>query len=144
MKTYRFTIDGKPYEVVIDDLHARPINVTVNGEAVSVIPEDLPSPPPSTTDSPPVPTASPATSPPRGAPPDADSGAVLAPIPGVVLEIDVEPGDRVETGQELLVLEAMKMKNVIRAPYNGVVAAVHIHIGQQVQHHEPLLDLETA
>jgi len=142
MKTYRFTIDGTPYEVVVDDIHARPIQVSVNGHMLSVHPEQASALPSASIAPPSAPLPSP-----RAVPSAAEagiSGAVRAPIPGVVLELHVEVGDHVEAGDELLVLEAMKMKNVIRAPQRGVVAAIHAQLGQQVQHQAPLIDLELA
>ncbi|WP_326638533.1 biotin/lipoyl-binding protein [Nonomuraea fuscirosea] len=59
-------------------------------------------------------------------------GSLLAPMPGSVLRVEVEPGDRVTKGQEVLVLEAMKMEHRIAAPADGVVAAVHVEKGRQV------------
>lgn len=53
-------------------------------------------------------------------------GRVKSPIPGLVAHIRVQVGDRVEAGQPILVLEAMKMENEIRAPVKGVVTAVHV------------------
>jgi biotin carboxyl carrier protein len=69
-------------------------------------------------------------------------GEVTAPLPGVVISIVVTPGARVEQGQTVLMLEAMKMKNAIRAPQAGVVAEVLVQIGQTVRHGEVLLRIE--
>jgi Acetyl/propionyl-CoA carboxylase, alpha subunit len=68
-----------------------------------------------------------------------ESGAVLAPIPGIIVAVKVQPGDRVTAGQEVCVLEAMKMQNSIRAKQSGVVAMVHVKAGDQVKHHQALL-----
>ncbi|MFG1710149.1 biotin carboxylase N-terminal domain-containing protein [Nonomuraea sp. M3C6] len=59
-------------------------------------------------------------------------GSLLAPMPGSVLRIEMEPGDRVTKGQPVLVLEAMKMEHRIAAPADGVVSGVHVEKGQQV------------
>ncbi|AQZ60526.1 acetyl/propionyl-CoA carboxylase subuit alpha [[Actinomadura] parvosata subsp. kistnae] len=59
-------------------------------------------------------------------------GSLLAPMPGSVLRVEVEPGDRVVKGQAVLVLEAMKMEHVITAPAGGVVSGVHVEKGRQV------------
>ncbi|MEV0821489.1 biotin carboxylase N-terminal domain-containing protein [Nonomuraea rubra] len=59
-------------------------------------------------------------------------GSLLAPMPGNVLRVEVEPGDRVVKGQAVLVLEAMKMEHRITAPADGVVAAVQVEKGRQV------------
>lgn len=66
--------------------------------------------------------------------------AVLAPIPGVIVSVAVQPGQAVKTGQELCVLEAMKMRNVIRAPRAGVIAAVRVAVGQTVKHKDVLVE----
>ncbi len=68
-----------------------------------------------------------------------ESGVVLAPIPGIIVAVKVQPGDRVTAGQEVCVLEAMKMQNSIRAKQSGIVAAVHVKAGDQVKHHQVLL-----
>jgi propionyl-CoA carboxylase alpha chain len=54
-------------------------------------------------------------------------------MPGNVLRVEVEPGDRVAEGQEVLVLEAMKMEHRISAPAAGVVSGVHVEKGRQVE-----------
>jgi biotin carboxyl carrier protein len=59
-------------------------------------------------------------------------GIVIAPLPGVVSELRVAEGERVEAGSVLLVLEAMKMENEIYAPVDGVVGEVYVKVGQQV------------
>ena len=69
-------------------------------------------------------------------------GEVTAPLPGLILSIAVAPGTRVEQGQTLLMLEAMKMKNAIRASHAGVVAEVLVQTGQTVRHGEVLLRIE--
>jgi propionyl-CoA carboxylase alpha chain len=60
------------------------------------------------------------------------SGSLLAPMPGTVVRVAVEPGARVVAGQAVLVLEAMKMQHTVAAPYDGVVTQVDVHEGQQV------------
>ncbi|MFI7224900.1 biotin carboxylase N-terminal domain-containing protein [Nonomuraea angiospora] len=60
-------------------------------------------------------------------------GSLLAPMPGSVLRVEVEPGDRVTKGQPVLVLEAMKMEHRIVAPSGGVVADVPVEKGRQVE-----------
>ena len=59
-------------------------------------------------------------------------GGLAAPMPGKVLEVSVEPGQRVEMGQVLVVLEAMKMEHRVHAPADGVVTAVLVAVGDQV------------
>jgi len=59
-------------------------------------------------------------------------GKVKAPMPGLVLRVEVEEGQTVDAGAGLVVLEAMKMENEIKAPVGGRVAAVHVTDGQAV------------
>ncbi|MEV0596281.1 biotin carboxylase N-terminal domain-containing protein [Nonomuraea cavernae] len=65
-------------------------------------------------------------------------GSLLAPMPGSVLRVEVEPGDHVVKGQPVLVLEAMKMEHRIAAPSDGVVSDVRVEKGRQVEAGEVL------
>jgi biotin carboxyl carrier protein len=71
-------------------------------------------------------------------------GAVTAVMPGVVVEVMVKPGDRVQKGQPLLILSAMKMQNEIAAPSDAVVKQVLVASGQAVASGAKLLLLEAA
>jgi biotin carboxyl carrier protein len=64
-------------------------------------------------------------------------------MPGVVLAVEVEPGATVRRGQTLLVLEAMKMKNEIKAERDGTISAVLVAAGAQVKHGEALVEYES-
>ncbi|MFC3213282.1 acetyl/propionyl/methylcrotonyl-CoA carboxylase subunit alpha [Novosphingobium panipatense] len=61
------------------------------------------------------------------------SGAILAPMPGKVIHVEVSQGQSVTRGQKLLTLEAMKMEHTLTAPFDGVVARLEAVAGQQVQ-----------
>ena len=63
---------------------------------------------------------------------ESSSGVPLAPMPGVVVAVDVASGDRVERNQALMVIEAMKVEHTIRAPSAGTVDAVHYAVGDRV------------
>ena len=63
---------------------------------------------------------------------EAGEAEVVSPMPGMVVAVLVEAGQEVRTGEGLLILEAMKMENEIRAPRTGVVEAVHVTPGQRV------------
>lgn len=75
---------------------------------------------------------------------DAGTGPlqVKAPMPGVVNDIYVTPGQAVERGDRLLLLEAMKMNNEIRAPRSGVVQEVRVEKGQRVNKDDVLVAFE--
>ncbi len=74
----------------------------------------------------------------------AGDGRVVAPMPGTVIEVRVEAGDRVESHQPLVVLEAMKMEQVVTAPYDGGVRAVDVGVGDRVASGAVLVVLEGA
>jgi biotin carboxyl carrier protein len=67
---------------------------------------------------------------------------VVAPMPGKVIRVLVQAGDRVEAGQGLLVVEAMKMQNEIRSPKGGTVERLHVKEGQPVNAGEVLAWVE--
>ena len=65
-----------------------------------------------------------------------------APMPGLIVQLRVQPGDRVSAGDGLVVMEAMKMENELRAPAAGTVRAVHVSIGAAVEKGALLVELE--
>lgn len=67
---------------------------------------------------------------------------VHAPMPGLVLRVLVEPGDTVEAGQGVVVLEAMKMENELSAPAAGTVVAVHARPGDAVGKNDLLVEVD--
>lgn len=140
---YQIKIAGQNFEVEITDLYTRPIMVLVDGETVEVWPHEsvqATSAPAPTAPSPlPALKLTTATMPSISTSGN-NANQVLAPIPGVIVSINVQPGTTVVYGQELCVLEAMKMKNAIRATRPGRIDAVHIAVGQQVKHHDVLMD----
>ncbi len=73
--------------------------------------------------------------------PSSGDGRVKAPIPGLVTRVLVSVGQQVEAGQPLLVLEAMKMENEIRAPRTGTISALHVDTGQSVTRHAVLAEI---
>jgi glutaconyl-CoA/methylmalonyl-CoA decarboxylase subunit gamma len=76
------------------------------------------------------------------APGRASKGAVSAQMTGRVLRVDVQPGDQVEAHALLLILEAMKMENEIRAPRAGTVKRVAVSVGDRVNSGDVLVELE--
>jgi acetyl-CoA/propionyl-CoA carboxylase biotin carboxyl carrier protein len=74
----------------------------------------------------------------------AGDGRVTAPMPGTVIEVRVEAGERVESHQPLVVLEAMKMEQVVTAPYDGGVRTVDVGVGDRVASGAVLVVLEGA
>jgi biotin carboxyl carrier protein len=131
----RVNIDGDSFDVEVGNLYERPVMATVDGTQFEVWPEGkapyLPKPP------------IPKGGLPRIRKPNEnyglDSNAVTAPIPGLIQSVKITEGEFILNGQEICVLEAMKMKNVIRSPRPGRIAAVNISKGQQVAQGEVLV-----
>ena len=74
----------------------------------------------------------------------AADGAILAPMPGKVIAVDVAAGEAVTKGQRLLVLEAMKMEHALTAPFDGTLSELVVAEGQQVQVEALLAKVEKA
>jgi len=68
-------------------------------------------------------------------------GNVRAPLPGLIIELKVREGAAVKAGDTLLVLEAMKMENVVQAPHNGTVRKIFVGVGDSVGEGDSLLEL---
>ncbi len=148
----RVKIQDKEYAVEIADLNARPVLATVDGQTFEVWPEEqLAAAPAALVAAPtpvavparpvvekPAPVAAPAAS--RGNGNGSSANAVTAPIPGVIVAVAVKEGQSVTQGQELCTLEAMKMKNAIRAGRDGKIGAIKVAVGDQVRHGQVLLE----
>jgi pyruvate carboxylase subunit B len=67
---------------------------------------------------------------------------IVAPMPGMVVKVEVGEGDVVESGQGIVIVEAMKMENELRASGPGRVTRVHVSRGQAVEKDQVLVDLE--
>jgi len=137
-------IDNQSYTVEVDDLHSRPVIATVQGERFEVWPEDANAggAAPATGPAVSVPDSGPVSSA-LNAPADTSGGRdVVSPLPGVIVAVLVKPGEGVTRGQELCTLEAMKMKNAIRANRDGRIASIEVNIGDQVGHGQVLITYE--
>lgn len=64
---------------------------------------------------------------------------VVAPMPGIIIEIKVQVGDSVKKGQELMIIEAMKMHNPILSAKDGRISELFVKVNESVQSHQPLL-----
>jgi len=67
---------------------------------------------------------------------------IKAPMPGLILSINVAEGDEVSKGDSLLILEAMKMENVLKSPTDGVVKAIKVEQGQNVEKNQLMIVFE--
>jgi biotin carboxyl carrier protein len=131
MKHYRITVNGKTYEVTVEDLN-RPGHGS-GAAAVSQAPAAVSSAAPS----PAAPSAQPAAAPSNGE----TVVTVKSPMPGTVISFKVIAGQQVKRGDVLLLLEAMKMENEIVAPQDGTVVALRVPASASVNTGDPLVDL---
>jgi len=137
---YNVKIGEKEFEVEIDDINKRPIIARVEGQEFEVRPEvgNKPAANPAGV----IAAEDKALA--AGTASTVLSGtSMLSPLPGTVIEIFVRPGDMVETGTTLLIIEAMKMKNNIRSMHTGKVAQVLVSAGQTVAHKQLLVEFES-
>jgi biotin carboxyl carrier protein len=142
MKRYEITIDGRKFDVrLLSDPQQKQVQVEVDGQLLLVEVEAvgadevqvssvlaIGSPQQTGVDASPIRQPVPLT-----------SKIVTAPLPGVIKSIAVRLDQRVSVGEELLVIEAMKMDNIIRATRGAKVEAVLVVEGHHVDHGQPLV-----
>ena len=153
MRRYNLALGDREFIIDVQELTADRFQVVVEGTSYEVTltgDENLPGaaitpgfqPAAGATTSATLPrnAAAPATAV-RAAPRRAAAGsdALNAPMPGVILELHVQVGDTVARGQQIAVLDAMKMHNFIGAPRAGVIAEVCVAAGQAVGHGDPIV-----
>ena len=132
---YVVNIADKHYEVEIEDIYARPVIARVDGREFIVTPDgDIQSSIQKESKKSAI-MEFPKQQPTSGTSPN----ELTAPLPGTVIEIFVKAGDYVESGQVILVIEAMKMKNSIRSTRAGKITEVLVNSGQTVAHKQSLV-----
>lgn len=139
MSQYKFSINGKAYEVTVNSVEGSNASVNVNGVDYDVQIESGAKPAPAAPKSP-APVAekapeAPSKPAPAPAPAAAPSGAgkkIVSPLPGVIIDVCVKEGDSVKRGAKIAVIEAMKMENDILAEADGTVSAIYIKKGDSV------------
>ncbi len=122
MKNFTITVNGTPYSVSVEEAKAG------SAPVVAAAPAAAPAAP--------APVAAPAA-----APAAAGATTVEAQLPGTILDIKVAVGAKVNAGDVLLVLEAMKMENDIVAPAAGTVASINVNKGDSVNSGDVLVTL---
>ena len=144
MKEYKYTINGNKYEVAIGEIVDNIATLTVNGEEFKVEMEREPEPEKK------KPVVRPVAA---GDAPSAEgdnatvsaagkAGALKSPLPGVITDILVEVGQEVQAGDNVVVLEAMKMANNLQAEKSGKVTAICVKVGQSVMEDDTLVVIE--
>ena len=138
----RVRVGDNWYNVEVGDLDHSPVQVTVEGETFVVEVEGVPArarPRRGRTQTPGILVPPPAS---RVNPTGGDGNFIRSPMPGRVISIMVRPGDTVSVGQEVCVVEAMKMEQSIRSPQNGVVKEIRVQPMDSVRTNDPLMELE--
>ena len=150
---YQYTVKGVDYEVEIQDIEGNIANVTVNGipfevemkqpvkagkQKVKLCGEQKESAPTTTSTA----TATPAATTTATQPAAAASGKpVVAPLPGTINEIKVKVGDKVNAGDTVVILEAMKMQNNIEAETSGTITSINVNKGDAVMEGDTLVTI---
>ena len=141
MKQVRVKIGERWYTVEVEEPLGSPARVTVEGETFLVeVDRGVSRRSHSRTFRPPV--GAPAARGGAGGQSAAADGIIKSPMSGKVLAIRVKPGGKVVSGEEVCVVEAMKMEQSIRAPRAGTVKKIHVKPLQQVNIHAPLVELD--
>jgi glutaconyl-CoA/methylmalonyl-CoA decarboxylase subunit gamma len=123
MKNYSITVNGKTYEVAVEEKGG-----TAAPKAAAHT-TAAPAPAPKAAPAPAAPAPAPKAAPATGGP----GTKVAAPMPGKIISLKVSVGDSVKNGQELLVMEAMKMHNPVLANADGAVKEILVKAGDPVQ-----------
>ncbi len=140
MKKFEFTISGNNYSVEIRKFEDNLAEVEVNGTRYQV--EVHSNKPVSKT---PRLIRKPVDSNGKGSlPANAPTGLhkIQAPLPGLILEVNVKPGDTVKLNQRLLVMEAMKMENNIQSDKAGTIKSILVNAGSNVLQGDILIEME--
>jgi biotin carboxyl carrier protein len=138
------TVNGRPFVVEVTDegnvlIDGISYDIALEGETVIAGEDSFPFQVSGLA----MTAAAPAAAPSPSAPAiEAGTGAVLAIMPGKIVRVMVEPGQEVEEGQAVCVLEAMKMENELNARQSGTVKAVHVQPGDDVEKDQVLVEIE--
>ncbi len=130
-KTFRITVDGRSYHVVVEDLDtstapafARPVPAVIPATAQA-----------------PVAVAAPVVAAPAATAAPAGPGSVVAPLGGVVFSIDVPLGHTIAVGDRVATIEAMKMKTEVMSKLAGKVAHIAVKANESVETGQALMTI---
>ena len=152
---YQYTVKGVDYEVEIQDIEGNIANVTVNGipfevemkqpikagkQKVKLSEERRVKSEESNSSSSATNASSATTTQPAAA--AASGKSVVAPLPGTINEIKVKVGDKVNAGDTVVILEAMKMQNNIEAETSGTITGINVNKGDAVMEGDTLVTIK--
>jgi len=132
MKDFKYTINGSQYNVEVLNQEGDVVKLKVNGTPYTVginhstKTEEMPQA------AAPAASSAPVSAPKKPAGPVGPGKAVRAPLPGIILKVNVQVGDKVKEGDKLLTLEAMKMENTITSDLAGQVLEIKVENGASV------------
>lgn len=139
MKKFNFTIKGNKYFTQIKEIEGNIAKIEVNGTQYKVEMEQAVK----ATKTPTLVRKPISSKPGEGAVPSGPSvGAVTAPLPGNIFKILVKEGDAIKSGDNLLIMEAMKMENDIKAEKSGTIASIKVSVGDSVLQGAVLIELK--
>jgi biotin carboxyl carrier protein len=144
MKDYKYTINGNIYKVTIGDIEENVAHVEVNGtpylvemeKVVKTVAKPVVKARPTTPAAPTTQLNRPSAATAAGA------GTIKSPLPGVILNVKVNVGDAVKKGDTIIILEAMKMENAIKADRDGKIASISVKQGESVLEGAALVTIE--
>jgi glutaconyl-CoA/methylmalonyl-CoA decarboxylase subunit gamma len=146
MKEFKFKIEGKKFDVSVNESGENAAEVVVNGKTfnVEIEKQETANPVVKNIAAAPAPkaaqkAASPAASAPKAA---GGSQSVKSPLPGSIAKVLVSAGQSVKRGDTIVTIESMKMENSILASKDGTITAVYVQPGQNVLQGDALFDLE--
>lgn len=129
----RITIDQKTYEVDVEAVEPEARSAPPRGYAVEPAPVRIPG----------AAAAAVATAPPAGsAAPVNEEKVCRSPVAGIVVRLVAQPGQNIQAGDNLLVLEAMKMETNITSPVGGSISAIRVNPGDAVQVGQVVVEFE--
>ena len=139
MNSFKYTINGNVYKVIVNRIEDTVAEVEVNGTSYKVEMNKPAKKQIVTINRPAQTTVAPVIKPQQA---NARTSALRSPLPGVILDIFCKTGDSIKKGQKVMVLEAMKMENMINAEKDGVVKEVKVNKGDSVLEGAELIIIE--
>ena len=118
MKQYKITVNGKTYEVEVEEIGGQnPAPITATQTTTTPAAPQQPKPQPQ---------------PKPNNPGTTGKQKITSPMPGTIMSIKTKPGDKIQKGDVIMILEAMKMENEIIAPEDGVITSIDVSEGASV------------
>ncbi len=138
MSEYIFTINGKDYKVNVKSISDNIAEIELNKKTFSVNIKQLGV---SQHKKRMIKREESVSEVKKNIPENSKNQKIEAPLPGVILEIKVKEGDEVKEGQDLLIMEAMKMENSIQAPFSGKIVKIFVSKESNVQEGDNLIEI---